>query len=317
MVICMSYADVVSAKNGVEESILSNTSTLNIPDTDSEIEEIAVIDSVEMTEAIITSTRIKVSEDEELSDTLYAKPANDVKHSGNYSIHIYTQGKLVEIIQEYSEALTAGVYTLTWYAKGEGTLWFYSNWGLATNPEEFAASHAVDHAELQEDGWVKYTKAINIDGIGDTAFLFHTDGIVDVWIDDVSLVDAEGVDYIVDGGFESVKLTACTGEHIWDAGVITKEPTTEAEGVKKYTCAVCIATKVEIIEKLPVYRTGDTNGDNEISVKDVVPIRRYIAGGYTVIMNEEAADVNGDGEISVKDVVPIRRYIAGGYGVEL
>jgi len=67
----------------------------------------------------------------------------------------------------------------------------------------------------------------------------------------------------------------------------------------------------------PSYRLGDTNGDGDISVKDVVPIRRHIAGGYTVEMNEAAADVNGDGSISVKDVVPIRRYIAGGYGVEL
>jgi len=34
-------------------------------------------------------------------------------------------------------------------------------------------------------------------------------------------------------------------------------------------------------------------------------------------MNEAAADVNSDGEITVRDVVPIRRFIAGGYGVEL
>ena len=67
----------------------------------------------------------------------------------------------------------------------------------------------------------------------------------------------------------------------------------------------------------PEYRLGDTNGDGDISVKDVVPIRRKIAGGYTVEMNEAAADVNQDGTISVKDVVPIRRFIAGGYGVEL
>ena len=77
------------------------------------------------------------------------------------------------------------------------------------------------------------------------------------------------------------------------------------------------AVNATVTGDAPSYRVGDTNGDGDISVKDVVPIRRHIAGGYTVEMNEAAADVNGDGSISVKDVVPIRRFIAGGYGVEL
>ena len=108
-------------------------------------------------------------------------------------------------------------------------------------------------------------------------------------------------------------------EHTWDEGVVTLEPTVDAEGVMTYTCSGCGEQKTETIDKLPAptYRLGDTNGDGEISVKDVVPIRRTIAGGYTVEMNEAAADVNQDGTISVKDVVPIRRFIAGGYGVEL
>lgn len=62
---------------------------------------------------------------------------------------------------------------------------------------------------------------------------------------------------------------------------------------------------------------GDANGDGEITVRDVVPIRRFVAGGYNVTMNESVADVDGDGEVTVRDVVPIRRYVAGGYGVEL
>ncbi len=38
--------------------------------------------------------------------------------------------------------------------------------------------------------------------------------------------------------------------HKWDAGIITKEATTDAEGVKTYTCTVCGATKTEKIDKL-------------------------------------------------------------------
>ena len=62
---------------------------------------------------------------------------------------------------------------------------------------------------------------------------------------------------------------------------------------------------------------GDSNGDGEISVKDVVTIRRFIADGYEVGINKNAADVNKDGGVNVKDVVILRRFISGGYGVEL
>ena len=41
------------------------------------------------------------------------------------------------------------------------------------------------------------------------------------------------------------------GEHEWDEGEITTEPTQYAEGVKTYTCAICDGTKTESVEKLP------------------------------------------------------------------
>ena len=46
-------------------------------------------------------------------------------------------------------------------------------------------------------------------------------------------------------------------------------------------------------------------------------IRRYIAGGWGVTIDEYYADVNGDGKLNLKDVVLLRRYIAGGWGVTL
>lgn len=62
---------------------------------------------------------------------------------------------------------------------------------------------------------------------------------------------------------------------------------------------------------------GDVNDDGTVNGKDVTLIRRYIAGGYDIEINEQAADVNCDGTINGKDVTLIRRYIAGGYDVEL
>ena len=46
--------------------------------------------------------------------------------------------------------------------------------------------------------------------------------------------------------------------HNWDAGRITREPTSEANGVKTYTCLVCKATKTE-----PVKYSGTLEGDND------------------------------------------------------
>jgi len=62
---------------------------------------------------------------------------------------------------------------------------------------------------------------------------------------------------------------------------------------------------------------GDVNDDGKIDAKDVTMLRRYLAGGWNVNVNEEDADINGDGEVNAKDVTMLRRYLAGGWGVEL
>lgn len=46
--------------------------------------------------------------------------------------------------------------------------------------------------------------------------------------------------------------------HNWDAGTITREPTSEANGVKTYTCLVCKATKTE-----PVKYGGSLESDDD------------------------------------------------------
>ena len=66
-----------------------------------------------------------------------------------------------------------------------------------------------------------------------------------------------------------------------------------------------------------LFTLGDLNADGVITATDVVLLRRYIAGGYDVVVNEAAADLNLDGMITATDVVILRRYIAGGYGIEL
>ena len=54
---------------------------------------------------------------------------------------------------------------------------------------------------------------------------------------------------------------------------------------------------------------GDVNDDGVVDVADVIVLRRYLAAGYEVTIDEFAADMNGDGYITVTDVVLLRRFL--------
>ena len=62
---------------------------------------------------------------------------------------------------------------------------------------------------------------------------------------------------------------------------------------------------------------GDASGDGVLNLKDTVLIRRYLAGGWDVEIDEAAADADGNGEVTLQDVTLLNRYIAGGWDVEL
>lgn len=75
--------------------------------------------------------------------------------------------------------------------------------------------------------------------------------------------------------------------------------------------------KATVIIMLSQAQSGDLNGDNSVNLKDVVLLRRFIAGGWNVVLDEKIADLNGDGKVNLKDVVLLRRFIAGGWNVAL
>ena len=55
---------------------------------------------------------------------------------------------------------------------------------------------------------------------------------------------------------------------------------------------------------------GDVNGDNAINMKDVLLLRKYLAGIIKEI-DENLADCNRDGNVNMKDVLLLRKYLAG------
>ncbi len=56
---------------------------------------------------------------------------------------------------------------------------------------------------------------------------------------------------------------------------------------------------------------GDVNSDGVVDVLDVLVLRRYLAGGYGVTIDEEAADIDKDGNITVTDLVLLRIMLVG------
>ncbi len=57
---------------------------------------------------------------------------------------------------------------------------------------------------------------------------------------------------------------------------------------------------------------GDVNGDGSINMKDVLMLRKVLAGVETLSERFEGnADVNGDGGVDMKDVLMLRKILAG------
>jgi|GEM_PF-2362320 len=66
------------------------------------------------------------------------------------------------------------------------------------------------------------------------------------------------------------------------------------------------------ITQLPIVALGDINKDDDVTMKDVLLLRRYIAGLSDLgVSSQRRADVNGDNDITTKDVLKLRRMIAG------
>ena len=54
-----------------------------------------------------------------------------------------------------------------------------------------------------------------------------------------------------------------------------------------------------------------------MNAKDVTTLRRGLAGGYGITLDDSVADVNHDKATNAKDVTYLRRSLAGGYGIVL
>ncbi len=105
--------------------------------------------------------------------------------------------------------------------------------------------------------------------------------------------------------FEVLSMPAADTAYIYITGVSCSD----TDGVTYLVTAPDISIKNVVL--------GDVNGDGAVSLLDVTRLRKYIAGGWDVSVDFDAADVTGDGNVTQLDVTRLRKYIAGGWGAVL
>lgn len=126
------------------------------------------------------------------------------------------------------------------------------------------------------------------------------------------------IEYVVGEEFDSNGLTV---NLVYSDG--TKKTITEGFNISSFDSSVT-GSKTVIVSYdrfnttfvVNVYnKSGDTNGDGKINVKDYAVLIQYL-NGWNVELDEAAADVNADEKINVKDYALLIQYL-NGWNVEL
>lgn len=101
--------------------------------------------------------------------------------------------------------------------------------------------------------------------------------------------------------------------HTWDAGKVTKSPTTTETGVKTFTCTVCKGTKTESIPKT-AYLLGDVDLNGKVEAGDARLALRRAVGLETFAESStqfKAADADKNGKVEAGDARLILRAAVG------
>lgn len=163
---------------------------------------------------------------------------------------------------------------------------------------------SFENASVAKGGYVTVAVSVaNASGITDISFdLYHDDAfkIVSVSGNGLSGVDGSAYDISLSGGPSSgegiVYITVYAANA--DAGEYTFTP----DNVTLIGASGAITPFAEAFTvSVKDYVIGNTNGDDDINVKDMIRIKKYLANGDEQI-NLYAADVNGDGVVNEKDL---------------
>lgn len=84
-------------------------------------------------------------------------------------------------------------------------------------------------------------------------------------------------------------------------------PTADSVGYTLHTCSEC---GYSYKDNETDFLMGDVNGDGKINTRDMLTLKKEIAGTLSSAFIQEAADLNGDGKISSRDMLSLRKLIA-------
>ncbi len=142
---------------------------------------------------------------------------------------------------------------------------------------------------------------------------FNIKSTMDQWGISLSANARDNINYDHENvSFEIVDtVTMGYGDHSYDDGKITLEPTYDTEGIKEYTCTLCSYTKAETVPHLERPPVGDVNGDNLVDMRDSLAIKLHVADSTKDDEYIAEMDVNEDGKINAKDLLILKKIIAG------
>ena len=96
----------------------------------------------------------------------------------------------------------------------------------------------------------------------------------------------------------------------WYRGEYVKQPITEYSSADGYYKAVSPDVNGVLMAEFVDYEIGDANNDKVVDIRDLIRVKRYLAGTTTDI-SIEAADFDGDGEVKAADLASLRKYLLG------
>ena len=96
--------------------------------------------------------------------------------------------------------------------------------------------------------------------------------------------------------------------HAWYTTINSTPPTYTEDGQEEVICYICFASETRVIPRLISDIAGDADGDGIVSMKDLLHIRKVLAGADKIDNNYIAnADLNNDGDLNMKDVLTLRK----------
>ncbi len=174
---------------------------------------------------------------------------------------------------------------------------------LQNNPGLVAARLEIGY----DAGVLKLVDAKNGEVITGGSFItsqtFEKNPYVAMWHDSTARVDYTADGVLLTLTFEVLKTAEAGTTEI----TVNYEPDATFNQEMQNKALTIHNGTVEITERV----IGDADGDGVLNLKDVVVLRRMLAGWEGYSINDTNADVDGDGKVTLKDAVLLERYLAG------